>query len=503
MKILTKSAEDPRIPDLINAILRAASGDFETTLLPTQQRDDIDAVIVGFNAMASRLSEMYNGLDELVAQRTELLQSAQSQLEALAYQDTLTGLGNRAELDRQLDSRLNSISRGEPESTLFMLDLDSFKLINDTHGHDVGDQVLQEIAKRLQEGVRDQDVVARLGGDEFAVLAQLADKDADLLAQRLLARLNKQFVSGSVAINPGVSIGYSRANSSGSASEWMHRSDTAMYVAKKSSTLKARRFEAQMLKARNAKSQLIIDLRTAVHTDQIYAVYQPIIDLRSGEVTGVEALARWNHPLHGFLPAGRFIDLAFESGLLPVIRTRMLHQGLKDLKSWQDAGIVSGTCLMHININPQDLHDASLVNQIKTELALFDIDPKNLVLEITEDLFITEDQSDHQTLVDLQDLGVKVYIDDFGAGYSSFGYLIRLPVTGIKIDRSITALVEQDPKQFAVMQALVQLTSACGLDCVVEGVESEEQINVLRQLGVEYAQGFHIAKPGTFPITPK
>lgn len=500
---MTKSAEDPRIPDLIDAILRVASGDFETMLLPSHQRDDIDAVIVGFNAMASRLSEMYNGLDELVAQRTELLQSAQLQLEALAYQDTLTGLGNRAELDRQLNSRLSAISRGEPESTLFMLDLDSFKLINDTHGHDVGDQVLQEIAKRLQAGVRDQDVVARLGGDEFAVLAQLEDEDADLLAQRLLARLNKQFVRGSVAINPGVSIGYSRAKSSGSASDWMHRADTAMYVAKKSSNLKTQRFEPQMLDNRNAKSQLIIDLRTAVHTDQIFAVYQPIINLENGSIAGVEALVRWNHPVHGYLPAERFIGLALESGLLPVIRARVLHQGLKDLKFWQDTGMVSPTCPIHVNINTQDLHDTSLVNQVKSELKLFGVNPENLVLEITENLFITEDQSDHQTLVELQDLGVKVYIDDFGAGYSSFGYLIRLPVTGIKIDRSITALIEQDPKQHAVMKSLIQLTSACGLNCVVEGVESKEQVNILRQFGVNYAQGFHLGKPGTFPVTTK
>lgn len=497
-----ESADDPRIKELIDAILRTATGDFRTFLEPSSRRDGIDAIIVGFNAMSARLSELYGRLDEQVVRRTAQLESAGEQLRILAYSDPLTGLANRAELGRHLDSQLAEVSRGEPASALFVLDLDSFKLINDTHGHHLGDLVLQEITTRLRRIVRDTDVAARLGGDEFALLVHLDSSDAPGFAARLLAELNQPMVLESIVINPGVSIGYAQADASLDAEQWMQQADTAMYEAKRSKTDKVQRFAQHMLVERVTKSQLIADLRSAVRTEEIYADYLPIVDLETSRVLAYKARARWDHPEKGLIPPEIFVPLAKQSGLLPAVRHRMVRNSLDDFSSWRRSGEISADCRLHLNINHIALREDAFAAQLAEELAALQMPAANLVLEVTEGHFISDDGAELRAMRKLRELGIQVYLDKFGAGYSSFGYLARLPLGGIKLDKSLTNGIETDRVKHEVLRAIVAMADALALDCIAVAVRTDQQAQALRALGVGTAQGYHVgasAKRASLP----
>lgn len=486
------SSDDPRIKELIGAILRTATGAFDTYLEPSSQRDGIDAIIAGFNAMSARLSELYGRLDEQVTRRTAQLESAGEQLRILAYTDPLTGLANRSELGRHLDSRLAAVSRGEPASTLLVLDLDSFKLINDTHGHHLGDQVLQELTRRMRDIVRDTDLVARLGGDEFALLVHLPDSEAPGFAERLLAGLNQPMLLESIVVNPGVSIGYAPADAALDAEQWIRQADTAMYEAKRSKTDKVQRFAQHMLVERITKSRLIADLRNAVRTEEIYADYLPIVDLASSRVLAYKARARWDHPEDGLIPPETFVPLAKEAGLLPAVRHRMVRSTLADFASWRRSAQISADCRLHLNINHIALREDAFTGQLAEQLAELELPAGNLVLEVTEGHFISEDGEELRNMHRLKELGIKVFLDKFGAGYSSFGYLARLPISGIKLDKSLTNGIHKDPVKLEVLRAIVSMADALELECVAVAVRTDEQAQALQALGVRNAQGYHV-----------
>lgn len=489
---MREATEDPRINELIAAILRTATGDFGTYLKPSDRRDSIDALSVGFNAMSARLSELYGRLDEQVIRRTAQLESASEQLRILAYTDPLTGLANRVELRRHLVSQLAAVSRGEPATTLFVLDLDSFKLINDTHGHHLGDRVLNELTRRMSGMVREVDLVARLGGDEFALLMHLSGTDAQRFAERLLAGLNQPMLFESIVVSPGVSIGFSEATAGLDADSWLHEADTAMYEAKRSKTDKTQRFAVHMLIERITKSRLIADLRTAVRTEEIYADYLPIVDLETSRVVAYKASARWEHPEDGLILPETFIPLAKESGLLPLVRQRMVRSSLSDFASWHRSGEISADCRLHLNINHIALREDAFSLQLAGQLSALELPAENLVLEVTEGHFISEDGEELRNMRLLNDLGIKVYLDKFGAGYSSFGYLTRLPLSGIKLDKSLTNGIDKDPVKLEVLRAVVSMAKALELECVAVEVRTDEQAQALQALGVGKVQGYHV-----------
>lgn len=489
---------DPRIQEIVDAILKISAGDFSTELRPSMRRDDIDAIMVGIQAMAVRLTSTYEELDQRVQQRTALLESARDRLEILAYTDQLTSLANRAALLRAMESHLDSLRRNEPPATLFLLDLDSFKPINDTHGHNAGDRVLQEIARRLEASIRPGDLAARLGGDEFAILARVDVSEARALGLRLLKVLNRPVDIEAATITPGGSIGFCPAHQSLRAGDWLECADTAMYVAKRDPKHKVQQFEDYMLFERHRKARLSSDLRSALDCEELYPAYQPILDGETGTEIGVEALARWEHPQLGVLSPAIFLPLAAESGLMGRLTRHLLRCALEELQRWRQDGAVPEDFRVQVNVTPEELSDLAFPDMINELLRDYRIPPECLVIEVTEDRYISGDRLELYSLHALRAQGVRVFIDDFGAGYSSFGYLSKLPVAGVKIDRSITQGIDTDPRQCAVMKSVLDLAAACELECIVEGVETQQQAQALKHIGTPNTQGYLYGRPGPY-----
>ncbi|HJX78342.1 putative bifunctional diguanylate cyclase/phosphodiesterase [Glutamicibacter sp.] len=492
---------DPRIEDIVEAIVSISSGDFSVSLSPGPLRDDVDAITVGIKAMAVRLGATYDALEQRVAQRTVMLEKARGSLEVMAYTDALTGLANRAALIRALNAHRESLQRGEPAAVLFLLDLDSFKHINDTHGHNAGDTVLQEVARRLEANIRPGDFVARLGGDEFAILAHADLVTAQAMGQRLSTVLQEPMDLGTSVIAPGGSIGFCSSNPALNSEQWIEQADTAMYVAKRHATQKVMQFEQYMLYERHQKASLSAALRDALTSKEIFPVYQPIVCAATGVHVGVEALARWAHPQLGVLPPIEFLPLAAAAGISDKLTARILSATLSDLSSWRAQGAVPEDFRVQVNVTPAELSDLSFPDIVQSQLRRYQIPAACLVIEVTEERYISDGKLELYTLNGLRNMGVKVYIDDFGAGYSSFGYLSKLPVAGVKIDRSLNTEVETSARQRAILRSIFDLAVACELDCIVEGVETASQEEALKRLGATYFQGYFYGLPGAYTPT--
>ncbi|WP_431711816.1 putative bifunctional diguanylate cyclase/phosphodiesterase [Glutamicibacter uratoxydans] len=500
---MTAELPDPRLEQIVESVLQISRGDFSVSLTPSRERDDLDAIIVGIRSMAIRLSATYDELEKRVRQRTALLEAARDRLEVLAYTDALTSLANRPALLRELAARLDGIRRGEPPVTLFLLDLDGFKPINDIHGHSAGDKVLQEIARRLVSSLRPQDMAARLGGDEFAVLVQADTASARALGQRLLQVLNSPIQVGPAVITAGCSIGFCLGIESFTAEDWLECADTAMYVAKRDPNHKLRNFADYMLQERHRRAALSAELATALSDGQIAPIYQPVIRLEDQQPVAVEALARWNHPTLGVLPPAIFLPLLEKAGLLNQLTRRLLDDALRDLARWRAQSAVDDDFRVQVNVKPKELRDLSFPDLVTELLRWHNVPAHALIIEVTEEDFISGDKLDMYSFIALRELGVRVYIDDFGAGYASFGYLSKLPIAGIKIDRTITTGVDSNKQQRAVMKSVIDLAATCGLECIVEGVETPEQARTLSEVGANLVQGYLYGWPGPFTSSNK
>lgn len=486
---------DPRIEQIVQAILKIADMDFNTGLRPGSRRDEIDAIIMGINAMANELQVAYTALDQRVAERTAMLEKARDRMELLAYTDPLTLLANRSALMRDIELALEGFSDGGPVPMLLLLDLDAFKSINDTHGHAVGDKVLRQLSDRLRSKVRPQDLVARLGGDEFAVLLRSPDSGALELGRRIVKAVNEEMIVEGISLSPGASMGIAKAAAGHDANRLVLEADTAMYCAKQSRTAKVQEFEPFMLFERQQKAAMVSDLRKALGTDQIIPFYQALVCLEDGSVSGAELLVRWNRPEHGMVAPGEFLTVAEESGMMGAITEQLLEAALKDIGRWRALKLVGDDFKVHLNVNSRELHLLGFPDIVRTALGRHGLPASVLALEITEDKLMTGDSLHIYTLRALQLLGVEVFIDDFGTGYSSISYLRQLPVAGVKIDKSLVDDVAIDPQQEKLLTAVFYLIEACGLECVVEGVESREQADKLRSMGFPSAQGYLFGRP--------
>lgn len=489
---------DPRIQEIVESIVKISAGDFSVSLSPSPLRDEVDAIIVGIKAMSVRLEATYDALEQRVRQRTGLLEVARRDLEVLAFTDALTGLDNRAALLRKLDAHLVALGRGEPSAVLFLLDLDSFKHINDTQGHNAGDLVLKEVARRLKDNIRPGDVAARLGGDEFAILAHTDVAVAESMGQRILNALHEPMNIGSSVITPGGSIGFSASTPSHHSEQWIEQADTAMYVAKRRNVSKVQQFEEYMLHERQYKATLSSELRIALERKEIYPIYQPIVSPATGEHVGVEALARWAHPSLGILPPSDFLPLATSAGLDHRLTARILSGALADLAKWRANGNVTEEFRMHINVTPSELNNLAFPDIVKTQLREYQIPASSLAIELTENEYISGASLELYSLRGLKSMGVRVYIDDFGAGYSAFGYLDKLPIAGVKIDRSLITEIDTSAMQQAILRSVLDLGRVCELDCIVEGVETQGQEAALQDIGASYFQGYLYGKPGSY-----
>jgi diguanylate cyclase (GGDEF)-like protein/PAS domain S-box-containing protein len=423
----------------------------------------------------------------------------EAELSRSAFYDSLTGLPNRALL---LDRVSHALSFIRPEEDgpigFILLDLDRFKVINESLGHAAGDRLLDLVGRRLSECLRPGDTVARFGGDEFAVLLDAVGdvNDALHVAERIEAELRAPFdLDGRdtfIAASMGIALGRSGSTQPG---ELLRDAEIALYRAKADVTTRHTLFEPGMNAAVAERLDLENDLRRAVERDQLRLHYQPLVDLGSGRIVGLEALVRWQHPTRGLVAPLSFIPLAEETGLILPIGRWVLETACRQAQAWQVAFPAEPPILISVNLSAQQFAGAELVDQVSAILTETGLQPACLELEITESVLMDESDAGVRALQALRDIGVKLVLDDFGTGYSSLSYLKHLPLDTIKIDRSFVGELTGDDANVAIVHAVISLAHGLGIDVVAEGIETAEQLARLRELGCDRGQGYYYAKP--------
>lgn len=490
--------DDPRLGQLLDGIIRLAAGELHSRIEVSPARDELDAIIMGTNLLAEDLEIIYQELEQRVESRTQLLHQAHEEMRTMALTDSLTGLANRSAFVAALaQAQADAAARDDSlPPAVVLLDLDAFKSINDTRGHAAGDRVLAMVGDRIRRAVRETDLVARLGGDEFAVLmpATSATRAAGV-GTRILQSLNDPIELDNDSIHCGASMGLRIGEPGETAEQLMVEADIAMYASKREGRSKLKIFEPSMLHARQLRSQLAEDLRGAIADSELVLFYQPIVELSSGRVEGVEALVRWNHPERGIVMPDEFLPIAEDAGLMSLLGIWVLRTAVEQLRHWREDGIAPPEMSMRVNIAATDLQRLEFIEEVRDILTRADLSPDLLVLELTEQAIIMGNELDRYSLNSLRKLGVGLEIDDFGTGYSSISYLRRLPVDRVKVDRSILMELGTDPDQPALIAAVLQLIRACGLEAVWEGVETAEQAEYLRSIGCISAQGYYYSRP--------
>jgi len=417
--------------------------------------------------------------------------------ERLALQDALTGLPNRRLLNDRLDRAISAAERNKKSLALMMIDVDRFKEVNDTLGHDRGDALLVQIAERLADVLRDADTVARLGGDEFAVLAPVVGSltDADRLARRVHSVFDEPFVVGDLVLHVEASLGVAvLPEHAVDGTELMQRADTAMYAAK-ASHVGVLMYEPG--EDGNSTDRLVLlgDLRSALGTRQLSVHYQPKVDLGTMQAVGMEALLRWNHPTRGNIPPNDFIPLAERTGLIHGLTRYVLELVLNQMAEWDRIGEDFAHLPVAVNLSARNLIEPSFADFVEDLLASHQIEPERLELEVTESALIEDPVRSHEMLHKLAGLGVTLAVDDFGTGYTSMAQLEAMPLTTLKIDRSFVMRLAEDPGGATLVKAMVDLAHEFGLEVVAEGVEDEEVTARLQALGCDVGQGYLWSRP--------
>jgi diguanylate cyclase (GGDEF)-like protein/PAS domain S-box-containing protein len=419
----------------------------------------------------------------------------EQQLSRQAFSDPLTGLSNRALFRDRLQ---HATARGDAAVTVLLIDLDDFKDVNDNLGHSAGDELLVAIATRLRDNVRPGDTLARLGGDEFAVLIQELDgRDAGALAERLLHEIRRPTRIAGRDISCTASIGVAGTGTTGdgtSGEELLRNADLAMYAAKRQGRNAFAAFDPAMYASVLNEAQQRLELELALAQEQFVVHYQPVVDLPTQQLTGVEALVRWQHPERGMLGPHHFIHNAEESGLIVPLGRWVLQQACLQLGRWQHTP--AGRDLkMNVNLSARQFQYTGLVGDVRDAIAAAGIVASRLTLEITESMLLHDMDAAIETLEALRGLGVRLAIDDFGTGYSSLNYLKRLPVDIIKIDRAFVTQVATHADDKALVHAVVSLSQALSMETVAEGIETDDQWEMLHRLGCDYGQGYLFGYP--------
>jgi diguanylate cyclase (GGDEF)-like protein len=379
------------------------------------------------------------------------------------------------------------------EVAVLFVDLDHFKTINDSLGHEVGDQLLQVVSERLRSVLRENDVLARFGGDEFIVVMKGEPID---VADRLRKAVHSPVEVGDHELFVTASIGYSTNYEAGmSPNDMLRDADAAMYRAKARGRDGVEAFEVGGHETGVQALRTAGELRRGVERGEVVPYFQPIVDLASGRVTGYEVLARWLHPDRGLLPPGEFLPLAEETGLLVDLGARMLRDSLSQLGLWRAAGFPFADCSLSVNVGTRQLVDPTFYDMVVEALAETGIDADSLWLEITETALLSDVKSATVALRELRSLGLHLSVDDFGTGYSSLTYLKRFPIEAIKIDRSFVGGLGIESEDTSIVEAVVRLGQALGLNVVAEGIESPLQLSRLRDLGCDRGQGYLFGRP--------
>jgi diguanylate cyclase (GGDEF)-like protein/PAS domain S-box-containing protein len=415
-----------------------------------------------------------------------------------AFHDPLTRLANRALFGDRVAHALSRRHRDRRPLIVMFADLDDFKTINDSLGHEAGDQVLIEVARRLQSAIRTGDTVARLGGDEFAFLLEdVVDRaDGEQVAERIIEALEGPIRIGNADVVVGASIGIAvGGDRRADASTLLRDADVAMYTAKRRHRGGYVLYEPTMHAAAVARLELEADLRHAIENEDFVVHYQPIVALGDGRITGFEALVRWRHPRRGLISPDQFIPIAEATGLIVPIGRWVIREACRQARAWQTDLHPEPPVTMSVNLSVRELHDPGLVDHVETVLRETGLDASLLVLEITETSMVDDADETLATLHALRALGVRLAVDDFGTGYSSLSYLRRLPIDVLKLDRSLIASSNEAGRDAALVDAVFRLGADLGLQTIVEGVEEPEQRARLVALGCQLGQGFLFARP--------
>lgn len=431
-----------------------------------------------------------------VTDRRELEQ----ELRRLAYTDRLTGLPNRALFYDRLEQALVMARRRNAPVAVLFLDLDRFKIINDSLGHTIGDEVLVAVARRLRRCLRAEDTLARLGGDEFAILLpEIANRrDSYLVTDKCLSALSGPEVIGENELTVNASIGVAIFPEDGADVQHLLRSaDAAMYRAKARGGGRVETFTHLLEKEITRRHQIEVELRRGLRADQLRALFQPYRELATGQLVGYEALVRWNHPQRGMLLPDDFLPLAAETGLIEAVDRWVLADACRQAREWPAPLAVS------VNVSAGRLRRGDLCQDTAAILAETGLDPSRLVLELNERILFDEVPDAVSSLAELAAAGVGLALDDFGAGYTSLEQLRRLPVTQVKIDRSLIAAVDQSENDAAIVAAVVEFAHALGLSVTAEGIERSSQLDRLTELGCENGQGFLFSPPAAAPSVKK
>jgi len=432
----------------------------------------------GFRGFASDLTQM---------------RQSEVELDRLARQDALTGLANRQALRRALDDALVSAVRRKHRCSMFLLDLDRFKAVNDTLGHPAGDTLLRLVALRLRDVIGEAGQVGRLGGDEFEVVLPNASDKTDLskLAQGIIDSLSRPYTINGTAVSIGASVGIVTSDYDDRTSDDLMRdADLALYAAKAAGKGCFRFFEPEMHEAARQRQLMESDLRVALEKGQLWLAYQPCVDAASEAVTGFEALIRWDHPEHGPVSPAEFIPLAEEIGLIDEIGEWVLRTACAEAAKWPKQITVA------VNLSPVQFKSPALPTIVRMVLSDTELPAKRLELEITEGVFLSNDDHVHEMIASLKAIGLKLALDDFGTGYSSLSYLQRVPFDKIKIDRSfVTGASDPKGRNAALIRAMVGLASDLKMQTTAEGVETPEELALVRDLGCSLVQGYIFGKP--------
>jgi diguanylate cyclase (GGDEF)-like protein/PAS domain S-box-containing protein len=421
---------------------------------------------------------------------------AEQRISYMASHDALTSLPNRTLLQDRVQQTLVHNQRRNLQAAVLFIDLDKFKIINDSLGHDVGDELLKEAAARQVAEVRSEDTVARQGGDEFIILLSTISnpQDAAIIAQKLIDSLCKPFFIKGKELLISASIGIAIFPDDGSnIDSLLKNSDIAMYHAKESGRSNFQFFSAKMNQQAAEKQALSVDLRHATERNELFLVYQPVIDMLSGAICGMEVLLRWQHPLHGLISPVKFIPLAEETGLILPIGEWVIRTACKQMAEWKQAG--QSVPRLAINLSPQQFRQKFLANTIAEILKETNTDTSQIGIEITESMLVHNIDEVVETLLNLSNMGLEISIDDFGTGYSSLSYLKRFPINKLKIDKSFIDDIATHPDDAAIVKAIIAMAHGLSMKVVTEGVETAEQLEFLREQGCEQYQGYIFSKP--------
>ncbi len=418
------------------------------------------------------------------------------QVRQLEFHDVLTGLPNRALLLDRLESAINRAQRGDKLVALMMVDLDNLKLVNETLGHHNGDKLILSVANRLRQTMRETDTLSRTGGDEFNLIIENIQKleDIGILAAKFSRIIEHMMTIQDHEIHVKASIGISVYPQDGDqVGSLLSNADSALHRAKEMGGNVHEFYSPEMGKKANRRLKLEHSLRTAIENHQLLVYYQPKVDLKDGKAWGMEALVRWDHPEHGIIPPDEFIPIAEETGLILALGKSVIEQSCAQFKQWQEQNLQLTN--LSINVSARQFKEQDLVSLLKEVINEHQLDPEHIELELTESTLLNNEDQALAILTELHNMGIVLSIDDFGTGYASLAYLKRLPIDVLKIDRSFTDGIMHDPDDQAIINAINGLARGLGLKLVAEGIETQDQLEQIKRLGVDYGQGYYWSPP--------